>query len=193
MAEPATNPDLVALFSRSTGRFTERVAGVAADDWAKPTPCADWDVRALVNHVTYEQLWAPHLVGGETVADVGDRYEGDVLGDDPAAAWRDALAGSASAFAGADLDAAVHLSYADEPCREYLTQMLTDAEVHGWDLATATGQDATLDPEIAAVLWDTWSGREAMVRGSGMFGDQEPVPDDADVATKLLALLGRRG
>lgn len=185
-------PDLVELFSRSTRRFTERVAGVAADDWTKPTPCDDWDVRALVNHVTNEQLWAPHLVAGETIADVGDRYDGDVLGDDPATAWRDALARSVSAFAGADLDAPVHLSYGDEPCREYLTQMLTDAEVHGWDLATATGQDTTLDLDIASLLWDTWSSREDVVRGSGMFGDQVPAPDDADVATKLLALLGRR-
>jgi uncharacterized protein (TIGR03086 family) len=184
--------DLVELFSRSTGRFTERVHGIDDAQWGGATPCADWDVRALVNHVTYEQLWAPHLVAGETIAEVGDRYDGDVLGDDPATAWRDAVAGSVSAFAGADLDAVVHLSYADVPCREYLTQMLTDAEIHGWDLATATGQDATLDPDIAELLWQEWSAQEELVRGSGMFGNQVPVGDDADTPTKLLALLGRR-
>lgn len=184
--------DLVELFSRSTGRFTERVHAIDPGQWGASTPCDDWDVRALVNHVTYEQLWAPHLVAGETIAEVGDRYDGDVLGDEPATAWRDALAGSVSAFAGADLDAIVHLSYADVPCREYLTQMLTDAEIHGWDLATATGQDATLDAEIAELLWREWSAQEELVRGSGIFGEQVPVADDADTPTKLLALLGRR-
>jgi uncharacterized protein (TIGR03086 family) len=184
--------DLVELFSRATGRFTERVGGVPADGWSRSTPCADWDVRALVNHVTYEQLWAPHLVAGQTIADVGDRYEGDVLGDDPATAWRDAIAGSVSAFAGADLDATVHLSYADVPCREYLTQMLTDAEIHGWDLATATGQDQTVDPEIASLLLAEWSAQRELVRASGVFGEEVEVSDDADDATKLLALLGRR-
>jgi uncharacterized protein (TIGR03086 family) len=168
------------------------VAGVPADGWSRATPCADWDVRELVNHVTYEQLWAPHLVGGETIAQVGDRYEGDVLGDDPSSSWQQAAAGSTAAFSGADLDATVHLSYADVPLREYLTQMLTDAEVHGWDLATATGQDPAIDPEAASLLLAEWSAQKELVRSSGMFGDEVEVDDGADDATKLLALLGRR-
>ncbi len=184
--------DLVELFSRAADRFSERVDGVTDAQWAAPTPCAEWDVRALVNHVTYEQLWAPHLVAGETIEQVGDRYDGDVLGDDPKQAWHDALAASRAAFGGADLDATVHLSYADVPCGEYLTQMLTDAEIHGWDLATATGQDTTIDPETATLLLDVWREQEDLVRSSGIFGDAVEVPDDADDATKLLALLGRR-
>jgi uncharacterized protein (TIGR03086 family) len=184
--------DLVELFARATDRFTQRVAGVSENQWQGSTPCAEWDVRTLVNHVTYEQLWAPHLVAGETIDQVGDRYDGDVLGDDPMAAWRAALSGSMAAFNGADLDAVVHLSYADVPCREYLTQMLTDAEVHGWDLATATGQDPTIDPEAASLLLTEWSAQRDMVRASGVFGDDVPVGDDADDATRLLGLLGRR-
>jgi uncharacterized protein (TIGR03086 family) len=184
--------DLVDLFARATSRFTDRIAGVAPDQWEGATPCAEWDVRTLANHVTYEQLWAPHLVAGETIEQVGDRYDGDVLGDDPMAAWQAAVTGSVAAFAGADLDALVHLSYADVPCREYLTQMLTDAEVHGWDLATATGQDPTIDPEAASLLLTAWSGQREMVRASGVFGDDVPVADDADDATRLLGLLGRR-
>jgi uncharacterized protein (TIGR03086 family) len=184
--------DLVELFTRSALRFTGRVSGVPADQWDATTPCDEWNVRTLVNHVTYEQLWAPHLVAGETIEQVGDRYDGDVLGADPAAAWQAAVDGSVAAFAGADLDAMVHLSYADVPCREYLTQMLTDAEVHGWDLATATGQDAALDPEAASLLLAHWSGQQEMVRGSGVFGDDVAVPEGADDATRLLGLLGRR-
>lgn len=183
--------DLVELFSRSTGRFTERVNAVVDDQWSAPTPCTEWDVRTLVNHVTYEQLWAPHLVAGETIEQVGDRYDGDVLGGDPRTAWRDAVAGSVSAFAGADLDADVHLSYADVPCREYLTQMLTDAEIHGWDLATATGQDATIDPDVADLLLAHWSAQRELVRASGIFGNEVPIPDAADSASRLLGLLGR--
>jgi uncharacterized protein (TIGR03086 family) len=184
--------DLPALFARSAQRFSDRVNGIGADQWSAPTPCADWDVRTLVNHVTYEQLWAPHLVRGETIEQVGDRYDGDVLGDDPTGAWDAAVQGSVAAFDGAGLDDTVHLSYADVPCREYLTQMLTDAEIHGWDLATATGQDASIDPEVASLLLAEWKAQEAMVRASGVFGEEVPVADDADDATKLLGLLGRR-
>jgi uncharacterized protein (TIGR03086 family) len=184
--------DLVALFSGSLERFLDRVARVDEGQWSAATPCAEWRVRDVVNHVTYEQLWAPHLVAGETVEQVGDRYDGDVLGADPLTAARAAADGSLAAFGAADLDASVHLSYADVPCREYLTQMLTDAEVHGWDLATATGQDPTLDPAVVAVLLPVALEQEDLLRGSGMFGELQPVPHDADEATRLLAVLGRR-
>lgn len=185
--------DLVSLFRSAVERFGERVAAVGPDQWSTATPCGEWDVRALVNHVAGEQLWAPHLVAGETIEQVGDRYDGDVLGDDPLWTWQQAAPASVEAFAAPGaLDRTVHLSYGDESCREYLVQMLTDAEVHGWDLARATGQDPSLQPEAAALLLEHWTEREAMVRGSGLFGDAVPVPDDADDSTKLLALLGRR-
>jgi uncharacterized protein (TIGR03086 family) len=185
--------DLVELFSRSIDRFVDRVSQVDAGQWPLPTPCSEWDVQALVNHIAYEQLWAPHLVAGETIEQVGDRYDGDVLGSEPLATLRQAAERSVAAFAAADLDADVHLSYADVPCREYLTQMLTDAEVHGWDLATATGQPRALDPEVVAVLLPVVEEQEAMLRESGLFGEAVPIPDDAEQETKLLAVLGRSG
>lgn len=180
------------LFARSVDRFADRVAAVPAGAWGDPTPCADWDVRALVNHVTGEQAWAPHLVAGETLEQVGDRYDGDLLGDDPVGAVRARVAGSKAAVAGADLDALVHVSWGQIPCSEYLTQMLTDAEVHGWDLAVATGQDATIDPEAAELLLGVWQGQEEVVRSSGVFGDAVEVPADASAADRLLGLLGRQ-
>ena len=185
--------DLVALFRRSIDAFTARVEAVRSDQWEAPTPCADWDVRELVNHVAGEQLWAPHLVAGETIAEVGDRYDGDVLGDDPVAAWRAAVPGAVEAFAAPGaLDGTVHLSYGDEAAREYLVQMLTDAAVHGWDLGRAIGGDEGIDPEAAELLLDHWSARQEMVRGSGMFGDDAvEVPSDASAADRLLGLLGR--
>jgi len=180
------------LFARSIDRFNDRVAAVPDGAWSDPTPCADWDVRALVNHVTSEQAWAPHLVAGETLEQVGDRYDGDLLGEDPVSAVRDAVAGSTAAFAGADLDAPVHVSWGQIPCSEYLTQMLTDAEVHGWDLAVATGQDTALDPEVAELLLGVWQAQAELVRGSGVFGEAVDVPADAPAADRLLGLLGRQ-
>ena len=179
------------LFVESIGRFADRVDDIGDDQWSRPTPCAEWDVRALVNHVCSEQLWAPHLVAGETIDQVGDRYDGDVLGDDPEQTFRRAAEGSAAAFAGADLDAVVHLSFGDVPCRVYLEQMLTDAEVHGWDLAEAAGERAELEPETASSLLPSMEAQEELTRSSGVFGDPIPVDAGADDATKLLALLGR--
>ena len=117
--------DLVALFTRSIERFVDRVSQVDAGQWSMPTPCTEWDVRALVNHVTNEQLWAPHLVAGETIAQVGDRYDGDILGAEPLVTAREATERSVAAFAGADLDAIVHLSYRRRP-----VSRLPDADAH---------------------------------------------------------------
>jgi uncharacterized protein (TIGR03086 family) len=182
----------VELFVESIRRFADRVDDIGDDQWSRPTPCADWDVRTLVDHVCNEQLWAPHLVDGETIEQVGDRYDGDVLGDDPKATFRQSVEGSIAAFQRADLDAIVHLSFGDVPCRIYLDQMLTDAEVHGWDLARGLGQDARLDPETASYLLPSMEAQEELIRSSGVFGDRVPVDDDADDAARLLALLGRR-
>ena len=181
----------VELFIESIGRFADRVDRIEEHQWDDPTPCRDWDVRALVNHVCNEQLWAPHLVDGETIEQVGDRYDGDVLGSDPKATFGRAAEASVAAFSGADLDAIVHLSFGDVPCGVYLEQMLTDAEVHGWDLAKGIGEPADLEPETASYLLPTMEAQEELIRSSGVFGDPVAVDDDADDADRLLGLLGR--
>ena len=86
-----------------------------------------------------------------TIAEVGDRFDGDLLGDDPLAAGREAAAEATAAvdelLAGIDK---VHLSYGDEDPGEYVRQLCADHLIHGWDLAAATGQDRTLDAELVA-------------------------------------------
>ena len=182
----------VDLFVGSIGRFADQVEGITDDQWHQPSACDEWDVRTLVNHVCGEQLWAPHLVDGETLEQVGDRYDGDVLGDDPKATFRSAVEGSVAAFRRADLDALVHLSFGDVPCGLYLDQMLTDAEVHGWDLAKGLGADADLDPDTASYLLPGVRGQADLLQASGLFDAPVPVGDDADDAATLLGLLGRR-
>lgn len=181
----------VDLFVDSIRRFVDRVDSIDDDQWSRPTPCPDWDVRELVNHLCYEQLWAPHLVDGQTMEQVGDRYDGDVLGDDPKATMHRATEGSIAAFQSADLDAVVHLSFGDVPCAVYLDQMLTDAEVHGWDLAKGLDEPARIDPDTASYLLPGMQAQEELIRASGVFGDPVAVGDDADDAAKLLGLLGR--
>ena len=78
--------DAEELYRRTVQAWNDRVAAVPPDAWSNPTPCADWSVRELVNHVTYENKWAIPLFAGSSVEDVGDQFEGDLLGDDPATA-----------------------------------------------------------------------------------------------------------
>jgi len=178
---------------RAGAEFDRRVKQIRDDQWYGPTPCSDWNVRALVNHLVYENRWSLDLVAGKTVEEVGDRHDGDLLGENPKAAWRQSLDDSLAAFAPADtLDRTVHLSFGDFPGREYLAQLTSDLAVHAWDLAKAIGDDDALDAELVSFVWDMWSPHEDMVRGSGVFGDAVAVSDDADQQTRLLAFLGRR-
>jgi len=79
--------DLVELHRQALDAFGERVRGVSDVAWRQPTPCSEWDVRALVNHVVVENLWIPPLLAGKRIEDVTDIAEGDVLGDEPRRAW----------------------------------------------------------------------------------------------------------
>ncbi len=105
----------IEMYQRSVEEFGQRVMAIGGSDWARPTPCADWSVRDLVRHLVYEELWTPPLLAGATVADVGDRFEGDILGDDPQVAWKEAAAQALAAATPGVLERTVHLSFGDFP------------------------------------------------------------------------------
>jgi uncharacterized protein (TIGR03086 family) len=184
--------DLIEQYRRSVAGFTERVRQVRPDQWSAPTPCADWDVRALVNHIVYEERWMPPLFGGATIAEVGDRYEGDLLGDDPAGRAGEAAAEADAAVAepGA-LDRMVHLSFGDTPGHEYLGQLFADHLVHSWDLAAAIGADRTLDAQAVRALAEWFASRSDDYRAAGAIGPRVEVPDGAGEQDRLIAAFGR--
>jgi uncharacterized protein (TIGR03086 family) len=174
----------------SAAGFSAKVAGIGDDQWTSPTPNAAWDVRALVAHVADEQLWAPPLLAGRTIEDVGDEIPADPLGDSPAASVDDARAGMVAALSDLDLDAEVHLSFGEVPAQEYLMQLFADHLVHGWDLARATGQDERLDPEHVQACASWFADREVMYREGGVIGPAVPG-NHPDEQSQLLARFGR--
>lgn len=183
--------DLVELFRRAVEQFGDRLPGIG-DRWRGPTPDAEWDVRALVNHVLCEDLWAPPLLHGMTIAEVGDRFDGDQLGDDPGAAWAAAAAASIAAVEedGA-LDRTVHVSFGDISGREYVSQLVCDHLIHGWDLARSIGADEQLDPELVEVAYEFLAPQVDGWRSAGAFGPAVDVPAGASRQDQLLALTGR--
>jgi uncharacterized protein (TIGR03086 family) len=186
--------DLLERHGRAMEEFDRRVRTVPADRWDDPTPCEEWTVRDLVNHLVGEQLWAPHLLAGETLDDVGDRYDGDVLGDDPVAAWERTSRQARAAFLrpGA-VDGTVHTSMGELPAEEYTHQMTIDLAIHGWDLARAIDADEQLDPRLVEELYEIWEPRRDLLASSGVFAPPVEVPDDAAPQVRLLAILGRDG
>ncbi|MEY9949657.1 TIGR03086 family metal-binding protein [Kitasatospora sp. GAS1066B] len=184
--------EVLRLYREALASFGRRVQGVAPNQWPAPTPCAAWPVRELVNHLTAEQLWAPELLLGATLAEVGDRFAGDVLGADPAAGWARAAAGARAAFGVPHaLMLTVHLSYGDRPALAYCAQLTVDLAVHTWDLARATGQDTHLAPELVEFALREVAPYTDRLAASERFAAPVPTAPDAAPQTRLLGLVGR--
>jgi uncharacterized protein (TIGR03086 family) len=187
--------NLVEVHGRCGRRFAALVAGVGPEQWHDDTPCSEWDVRTLVHHLLSEQRWVPPLFEGLTIEQVGDRFDGDLMGDD-ASAWPGLLASSMEeahavvARPGA-LGRTVHLSFGDASGQEYVMQLTADLAIHAWDLARATGQDDALDPGAVAVLLPWTEANAGLVAGSGMFGPRIDAGPGAPDDIRLLGLLGR--
>jgi uncharacterized protein (TIGR03086 family) len=179
--------DVVELHNRTVDNFASLVSEVGPDQWSAPTPCSDWDVRALVNHVVGEERWVAPLMEGKTIADVGNSLDGDLLGDDPVGAATSA-AREAQAAAAKPTDT-VHLSYGDEDASEYLRQLAADYLIHGWDLAAAIGAEPRLDPGLIDEVATWFAEREELYRGSGAIADR--VDGFTDPADTLLGAFGR--
>ncbi|MFN8105853.1 MAG: TIGR03086 family metal-binding protein [Acidimicrobiia bacterium] len=168
------------------------VNGIGADQWSLPTPCAGWDVRFLLNHVVAGNEWVHELVGGRTIEEVGDRLDGDRLGADPAGAYAASavLADEAFSTPGA-MEEPCAVSYGPVPGEVYCGHRLIDVLVHGWDLAKATSQDASLPEDLCRTCLDVIEPQRDVLIGSGMFGAPVPCSSD-DPRTVLLTTLGRR-
>ncbi|HET6816182.1 MAG TPA: TIGR03086 family metal-binding protein [Mycobacteriales bacterium] len=184
--------DIRERFGRAAAHFGELVHQVKDDQWGDATPCTEWDVRALVNHLVYEARWVVPILDGQTIAQVGDRFEGDLLGDDAVASYDAALQEATAAVRDVDLGRTVHLSFGDLPAADYLTQLTSDFVVHGWDLARGIGADDRMDPDMVRFVHAAAEPQADMLAASGLFATPVPVADDADDQTKLLALFGRR-
>jgi len=186
--------DIARLHRHALDETRSVVARITRAQWAAATPCEGWDVQALLNHIVSGNWWAAELAAGATIEGVGDRLDGDMLHDDALAAYDASAKAAAAAFeAPGALGAPCAVSYGPVSGSVYAGHRFIDVLIHGWDLAVATDQDATLDPELVTAAYELLRSQADMVRGSGMFGSDLHVPADAGAQTRLLAFIGRRG
>ncbi|WP_371575163.1 TIGR03086 family metal-binding protein [Streptomyces sp. NBC_01314] len=194
MTPDARRRALLDRHAEAQSLFGARVHAVRDDQWGADTPCAEWSVRDLVNHLVSEQLWVPSLVrNGCMIEEVGDTFEGDLLGPDPAASWDTAAHSARDAFAAPGaLERTVHLSSGETPATAYCAQMVADLVVHAWDMARAIGFDERLPGELVSFAVDEVTPYAGELEKSGLFGARVAPPVGADAQTRLLCLLGRR-
>lgn len=189
--------ELLTAFDGAVASTAEIVKSVPAGQTGKPTPCADWDVRTLLNHVI-GTLW---LAAG-LFSDQPPRYPmapgglppTDLAGDDPAVAYAEASAAALAAAGAGDALTRVHSTPLGEMPGPGLAGFTTlDILVHGWDLAVATGQPADLDGRLAAHVLDFAAQALATPDSrAGRIGPALTVPGGSPVTSQLVAFLGRQ-
>ena len=167
------------------------LAQVRPGQLGDPTPCASWDVRAVVNHVIVSAHWATASIGAGTESADLDFASGDFL------AGYDACARAALAGFGAEgvLETVVRVAFGEFSGAELLGIAATDQFTHGWDLARAIGLPTDLDPglaeELFAMTQKTVSEAYRGSDGAAPFGPERTAPVGACPADRLAAFLGR--
>ena len=183
--------DVRELHARSVDEWLDKVRAVPADRWSAPTPCSDWDVRALVNHIVGEDRWTTPMVEGQTIEQVGSRFDGDLLGADPVQEAEAAGKEAVAAFTAPDaMERTVHLSFGDHPAELYAWQLTADHLVHGWDLAAAAGIDRSFSPELVGPVAEWFAAQEEGYRSGGAIGARPDVAADSPL-DRLLVGFGR--
>jgi uncharacterized protein (TIGR03086 family) len=187
--------DNIAALPITAAHFESVAALVTAEDLAKPTPCGDWTVQQLLDHVVGGNSMAAALIGGASREDAVAVLTTAVVGDDVLASVQASMRAQADAFADpAALELIVQHPAMDMPGAQLLGFRVGDLLVHSWDLARAIGADETLDPEVVAVVATNIEPMRPFIGQVGMFGEgpSGTLDNNADAQTALLDLMGRR-
>jgi hypothetical protein len=193
-------PDVFQLADRALANV---VAQISPDQWdmilpasftsrARPEPPS---LRTLINYHAYDDAWVPDMLAGRTMEEAGsDRFDGDLLGEDPVASFEaivDLACTAAAAVKVTDLDDVAHLSFGDFPVREYFWQINQFRALRAHDIARVIGVDPDLPAALVQGLWDELTPNAEEWRTIGVLPAAVPVPEDAPLLHRLLGLTGR--
>lgn len=156
-----------------------------------PTPCDDWNLKQLLQHLYYELAWAPDIFAGKTIKQVGDSYEGDLLGKDYQASWQKLSNIAQKAIDVVKPKAKAHLSYGTVPMERYVKEIANDLLVHSWDIGQAMDYTLILDHEAVETIYKEVLPRADSFAESGFYGPRVKLGGIADTQIKLLAIYGR--
>jgi uncharacterized protein (TIGR03086 family) len=161
---------------------------IAADQWTAPTPCTEWSVRDVVDHLVGLNLVFVALFEESPMPD----RAADRLGTDPAGSYRRSAAALLDAAARPQVlersqATAVGVATGAERLRWRIADLLT----HGWDLAQATGVAVELPDDLVEQALTFARAQLPSQPRTGRFADPQPVHDDAPAIDRLAAFTGR--
>jgi len=187
--------DTVGLMKQVIASTDKIVKGTEPSQLGLPSPCTEWTVRDVINHITGGSTMFAVCVEEGSVPDdlLGKLMAGDNLGDDYVGAWESASSRAMTAFEepGA-LDKMVKLPFGEMPAGVAVNIAVFDVLTHAADIASATGQtiDDTALVETALEVGHQMIGPD--LRVPGVFDREQPAPEGATPTERLLAFAGRK-
>lgn len=187
--DPIAAQDPRELLARALDQTGELIAGTDPSLAQAPTPCADFDVAALIGHLQGVVRRIGIIVRQRPLEPMALDWPIEMR----AAHWASGRADTDIALAQADLEARVQVPWGEVTVAQAIGSYVSELAVHGWDLAVATGRMAELDPQLAeaALPW-AMAKIPAEPRGGFIpFGPVVPVPEDGPAYQRLLGWTGR--
>jgi uncharacterized protein (TIGR03086 family) len=172
--------DLLDLYGRASAWTLHKVAAASERLDAK-TPCDEWDVRTLMDHMLDTEHFFVSRAHGEDAPPPSSTPPARV-GDDPLAAFTRARDEMLQTYGEPGVP---------DRTGPLLGIAFADQLLHGWDLARATGQDSTMPDGLADAAYQMIHGRFTEEQRKGVFKPERPAPPDASMQDRLLAYTGR--
>lgn len=191
VADEGARMELLDVYEKGLDTSGRIVRGIRVHHLDRMTPCTGWDVRALLGH-----LIGITLIYGAGGLSAGEMFAPAEVGDDPGWAYGLAAKSALDTFStpGA-MERTFRLPAGEVPGSVALGLALTEAAVHGWDLADATGKSGTIDSDVAEALLAfhrSVAATEFRLGPDAMFGPEVPVDAGRSESDRLVGFLGRR-
>jgi uncharacterized protein (TIGR03086 family) len=185
----------IELLALARQDFEAKLAMVEDDQWALPTPCTEWNVRALVNHVVAGNLMNVALLFGASTGEARKVWRSDSLGADPRGAFARSADELDTAFREqTDMDRMITHPHGEMSISRLLRVRTSDYEIHAWDIAVAVHGNVALNPAVIGALWEAMASNADFIASTGVYGEgpSGTLRDDAPLQKRLLDLTGRR-
>lgn len=185
--------ELDQLLERTTEMTGRIIGGVKPEQFSAPTPCSEWDVRGVLNHVIGGNFFFAKVAAGEQVQVPAEPR--DLVGDDPASAYNEGAKLALEAWRAPGVaEKIVHMPVGDMPGAFGTGLHFMDHLVHGWDIARATGQEDLVDQELAEAAYGLIQGNigDDLRKPGGPFGPEVAAPEGCSPVERLVAYLGRQ-
>ena len=178
-------PDPIELYEGAMKQTRSYLVGTKASQLNDSTPCTEWNVQALIDHIVGASGMFYTALSGNSSAEQkpgsGNLESFDAISAKVLEAAR--VPGT--------MEKNVPSPVGEMPGGQFLTFAFMDTLIHGWDLAKATGQNTQLNTNLAETCYGIFGGQGEMLRSTGQFGPEVKVSDNSSPQDKLLGVLGR--